>query len=148
MTTFTKVSPGQQASISIHPNRKLNEISDNIYGGFTEHMGRCIYGGLYDPSNRNVQLIDENGFRTDVIEAMRELNVPVVRYPGGNFCATYHWMDGVGPKDKRPKRPELAWLGVESNQFGTDEFMKWCEIVRTEPYLALNFGTGTLDEGM
>lgn len=148
MTTFTKISPGQQASISIHPDRKLNKINDNIYGGFTEHMGRCIYGGLYDPSNRNVQLIDENGFRTDVIEAMRELNVPVVRYPGGNFCATYHWMDGVGPKDKRPKRPELAWLGVESNQFGTDEFMKWCEIVGTEPYLALNFGTGTLDEGM
>ena len=148
MTTFTKISPGQQASISIHPQRKLNKINDNIYGGFTEHMGRCIYGGLYDPSNRNAQLIDENGFRTDVIEAMRELNVPVVRYPGGNFCATYHWMDGVGPKDKRPKRPELAWLGVESNQFGTDEFMKWCEIVGTEPYLALNFGTGTLDEGM
>lgn len=147
MTTFTKISPGQQANISIHPERKLNKINDNIYGGFTEHMGRCIYGGLYDPSNRNAQLIDENDFRTDVIEAMRELNVPVVRYPGGNFCATYHWMDGVGPKDKRPKRPELAWLGVESNQFGTDEFMKWCEIVGTEPYLALNFGTGTLDEG-
>lgn len=107
-------------------------------------MGRCIYGGLYEPGS---PLSDENGFRKDVIEALRELNMPVVRYPGGNFCATYHWMDGVGPKEHRPSRPELAWIGVESNQFGTDEFMKWCKIVGTEPYLALNMGTGTLDEG-
>jgi alpha-N-arabinofuranosidase len=107
-------------------------------------MGRCIYGGIYDPGN---PLSDSNGFRKDVIEAMQELKVPVVRYPGGNFVATYHWLDGVGPKEQRPKRPELAWLGVESNEFGTDEFMKWCEVVGTEPYLCLNFGTGTLDEG-
>ena len=92
--------------------------------------------------NSNKDLIDESGFRTDVIEAMKELKTPVVRYPGGNFCATYHWLDGVGPVEQRPRRPELAWLGVESNQFGTDEFMKWCEVVGTEPYLCLNFGTG------
>ena len=79
---------------------------------------------------------------------MKELNVPNVRYPGGNFVATYHWLDGVGPRDKRPTRPELAWLGEETNQFGTDEFLKWCSVVGTEPYFALNFGTGTLDEGM
>lgn len=107
-------------------------------------MGRCIYGGIYDPGN---PLSDEHGYRKDVIEAMKELNVPVVRYPGGNFVATYHWLDGVGPKENRPKRPELAWLGIETNEFGTDEFMKWCEIVGTEPYFCLNFGTGTLDEG-
>jgi alpha-N-arabinofuranosidase len=107
-------------------------------------MGRCIYGGIYDPGN---PLSDENGFRKDVIEAMRELDVPVVRYPGGNFVATYHWLDGVGPRDQRPRRRELAWVGEESNQFGTDEFLRWCEIVGTEPYLCLNFGTGTLDEG-
>lgn len=107
-------------------------------------MGRCIYGGIYDPGN---PLSDENGYRKDVIESFKELNVPVVRYPGGNFVATYHWLDGVGPRDKRPCRPELAWQGKETNEFGTDEFMKWCEIVGTEPYLALNFGTGTLDEG-
>ena len=105
-------------------------------------MGRCIYGGLYDPDNPNKHLTDDNGFRRDVIEAMKELNVPVVRYPGGNFVATYHWLDGVGPRDQRSRRPELAWLGVESNEFGTDEFMKWCEVVGTEPYLCLNFGTG------
>jgi len=93
-------------------------------------------------------LSDENGFRKDVIESVRELNVPVVRYPGGNFVATYHWLDGVGPKEQRPKRPELAWLGVESNEFGTDEFLKWCEVVGTEAYFALNFGTGTLDEAL
>ncbi|KAK3675013.1 hypothetical protein LTR78_004946 [Recurvomyces mirabilis] len=98
-------------------------------------------GGLYDPENPNKDLLDEHGFRKDVIEAMKELKVPVVRYPGGNFVATYHWLDGVGPRQQRPKRPELAWLGVESNAIGTDEFMQWCEIVGTEPYLALNFGT-------
>lgn len=78
---------------------------------------------------------------------MKELSVPVVRYPGGNFVATYHWQDGIGPKEKRPKHLEPAWLGVESNQFGTDEFMVWCGKVGAEPYLALNMGTGTLDEG-
>lgn len=108
-------------------------------------MGRCIYGGIYDPGN---PLSDENGFRKDVIECVQELNVPVVRYPGGNFVATYHWLDGVGPKEQRPKRPELAWLGVETNEFGTDEFLKWCEVVGTEPYFALNFGTGTMDEAL
>jgi alpha-N-arabinofuranosidase len=109
-------------------------------------MGRCIYTGIYDPDNKN-GLSDKDGFRTDVIAALKDLNIPVMRYPGGNFVATYHWLDGVGPREKRPKRPELAWLTEESNQFGTDEFMKWCEVLGTEPYLALNFGTGTLDEG-
>lgn len=147
MTTFTKLAAGEKASIAVYPSHKLSKVNDNIYAGFTEHMGRCIYGGLYDPDNPNKELIDDNGFRKDVIESFQELNVPVVRYPGGNFCATYHWMDGVGTRESRPKRPELAWVGIESNQFGTDEFMKWCEIVGTEPYLALNMGTGTLDEG-
>ncbi|KAF2108895.1 glycoside hydrolase superfamily [Lophiotrema nucula] len=145
MATFTKIRDDETPSITINPDHKIAKINDNIYGGFTEHMGRCIYGGIYDPGN---PLSDENGFRKDVIEAFKELNVPVVRYPGGNFVATYHWLDGVGPKEQRPKRPELAWLGVESNQFGTDEFLKWCEVVGTEPYFCLNFGTGTLDEAL
>jgi alpha-N-arabinofuranosidase len=148
MTTFTKLESNEQASIAVYPSRKLSKINDNIYGGFTEHMGRCVYGGLYDPENPNKDLIDENGFRKDVIDSLKELNVPVVRYPGGNFVATYHWIDGVGPREKRPKRPELAWRAKsETNEFGTDEFMKWCEAVGTEPFLSLNFGTGTLDEG-
>ncbi|KAK3698219.1 hypothetical protein LTR37_017044 [Vermiconidia calcicola] len=148
MTTFTKLAEGKQAKISVCASHKLSKINDNIYGGFTEHMGRCIYGGIYDPENSNKHLVDEHGFRKDVIEAIKELNVPVVRYPGGNFVATYHWLDGVGPQEQRPCRPELAWLGVESNLFGTDEFMKWCEAVGTEPYFCLNFGTGTLDEAL
>jgi alpha-N-arabinofuranosidase len=145
MATFTKIPESETPTISVNPNHKLSPINPNIYGGFTEHMGRCIYGGIYDPGN---PLSDSNGYRKDVIAAMKELQVPVVRYPGGNFVATYHWIDGVGPKDKRPKRPELAWIGVESNEFGTDEFLRWCEVVGTEPYFALNFGTGTLDEAL
>ncbi|PLB40033.1 alpha-N-arabinofuranosidase [Aspergillus candidus] len=145
MTTFTKLSSAEAPGISVHSNRRISKINPNIYAGFTEHMGRCIYGGIYDPGN---PLSDENGFRKDVLEALKELNIPVVRYPGGNFMATYHWIDGVGPKDQRPSRPELAWLGTETNQFGTDEFMKWCEALGTEPYFCLNFGTGTLDEAL
>ncbi|PGH15598.1 hypothetical protein AJ79_02380 [Helicocarpus griseus UAMH5409] len=140
MTTFTRISEADTPTISVHAERKISKINPNIYSGFTEHMGRCIYGGIYDPGN---PLSDEHGFRKDVLEALRELNIPVVRYPGGNFCATYHWLDGVGPKDQRPSRPELAWQGVETNQFGTDEFLKWCEVLGTEPYFALNFGTDT-----
>ncbi|KAF1997807.1 glycoside hydrolase family 51 protein [Amniculicola lignicola CBS 123094] len=145
MASFTRIEESETPSIIVHPTHKLAKIDDNIYGGFTEHMGRCIYGGIYEPGS---PLSDENGFRKDVIEAMKDLRVPVVRYPGGNFVATYHWLDGVGPVENRPKRPELAWLGVEPNTFGTDEFMKWCEVVGTEPYLCLNFGTGTLDEAL
>lgn len=110
-------------------------------------MGRCIYTGIYDPENPNNDLIDEDGFRIDVIESMRELQVPVMRYPGGNFVASYRWLDGVGPRELRPRKQELAWSGIESNQFGTDEFMTWCSKVGAEPYLALNMGTGTLEEG-
>lgn len=145
MTTFTAIPDGERPTIAVSAHNTISRISDNTYGGFTEHMGRCIYGGIYDPGN---PLSDENGFRRDVIEALRELKVPVIRYPGGNFVATYHWQDGVGPRESRPKRPELAWLGVESNEFGTDEFMKWCGLVGCEPYLCLNFGTGTLDEAL
>ncbi|KAF2424415.1 family 51 glycoside hydrolase [Tothia fuscella] len=145
MATFTKISEDETPTITVNSKHVLSKINDNIYGGFTEHMGRCIYGGIYDPGS---PLSDSDGYRKDVIEAMRELRVPVVRYPGGNFVATYHWLDGVGPREKRPRRPELAWIGVESNEFGTDEFLNWCEIVGTEPYFALNFGTGTLDEAL
>ncbi|KAF2228185.1 glycoside hydrolase superfamily [Elsinoe ampelina] len=145
MASFTKLAAGEKPSITVDARNKISKIDDNVYGGFTEHMGRCIYGGIYDPGN---PLSDERGFRKDVIEAFKELNCPVVRYPGGNFVATYHWLDGVGPREKRPPRPELAWIGVESNEFGTDEFLQWCEVVGTEPYFALNFGTGTLDEAL
>ena len=148
MTTFTRSAAGELPKISVHADRCISKINRNIYSGFTEHMGRCIYGGIYDPDNPNKNLVDSSGFRKDVLEALRPLQIPVVRYPGGNFCATYHWLDGVGPRENRPARPELAWEGVETNQFGTDEFMAWCEALGTEPYLCFNFGTGTLDEAI
>ncbi|RYP56788.1 hypothetical protein DL769_009855 [Monosporascus sp. CRB-8-3] len=151
MTTFTKIIGDETPLIEVDPGKRLSKIDPMTYGGFTEHMGRCIYGGIYDPGN---PLSDGEGFRKDVLEALRELDVPVIRYPGGNFCATYHWQDGIGPREQRPSRPELAWLGTETNQFGTDEFMRWLEVLsegrerRVEPYLCLNFGTGTLDEAL
>ncbi|KAK6066381.1 alpha-L-arabinofuranosidase [Seiridium cupressi] len=150
MTTTLTILPDEEAKsplISLNPTHTVADIDPLIYGGFTEHMGRCIYGGIYDPDNKN-GLIDERGYRKDVIDSIKELNVPVIRYPGGNFVATYRWQDGVGPRDQRPKRPELAWLGVESNQFGTDEFIEWCRIVKTEPYICLNMGTGTLEDAL
>jgi len=101
MVTLTRIPDHEQPSITLRRSHAISDIDERIYGGFTEHMGRCIYGGIYDPGN---PLSDENGFRKDVMGAMKQLNVPVVRYPGGNFVATYHWMDGVGPKEKRPKR--------------------------------------------
>ena len=101
MATFTSIAEEATPSISVDTTREISKINPNIYGGFTEHMGRCIYGGLYDPGN---PVSDEDGFRTDVIEAMKEIKVPVVRYPGGNFCATYHWQDGIGPRENRPSR--------------------------------------------
>ncbi|KAI1344037.1 glycoside hydrolase family 51 protein [Xylariaceae sp. FL0016] len=151
MTTFTKSIGDETPRIEVDAGKRISKIDPMTYGGFTEHMGRCIYGGIYDPGN---PLSDAQGFRTDVLSALRELDIPVVRYPGGNFCATYHWQDGVGPREQRPSRPELAWLGVETNQFGTDEFMAWLDALsegkaqRVEPYLCLNMGTGTLDEAL
>ncbi|GAP87858.2 putative alpha-N-arabinofuranosidase C [Rosellinia necatrix] len=151
MTTFTEIRGNETPLIEVDAAKRLSKIDPMIYGGFTEHMGRCIYGGIYDPGS---PLSDAQGFRTDVMAALRELEVPVVRYPGGNFVATYHWQDGVGPRSSRPSRPELAWLGTETNQFGTDEFMAWLEALssgrprRVEPYLCLNMGTGTLDEAL
>ncbi|KAH8879241.1 alpha-l-arabinofuranosidase [Thozetella sp. PMI_491] len=149
MTTLT-VLPDDKAelpSISLNVAHTIADINPLIYGGFTEHMGRCIYGGLYEPQNKN-GLVDANGFRTDVIKCLKELDVPVVRYPGGNFVATYRWQDGIGPKENRPCRPELAWNGEETNQFGTDEFMEWCNEVGAEPYLCLNMGTGSLEDAL
>ncbi|CAN6644910.1 hypothetical protein TRVA0_020S02498 [Trichomonascus vanleenenianus] len=141
-------SPNSTAAVvKVDSDRVLGDINDNIYSGFVEHMGRCVYGGIIDYEDTN-GLTNEKGHRTDVAEALKKMKMPVVRYPGGNFCAQYHWIDGVGPKEKRPRRVELAWLNEESNRFGTDEFMEWCEAMGYEPYLCLNMGTGTLDEAL
>ncbi|KAJ7611881.1 glycoside hydrolase family 51 protein [Mycena polygramma] len=134
-------------SIHVDPARHVAPVDPRIYSGFTEHMGRCIYSGIYDPGNEH-GLADANGYRTDVLQALKDLNVPIVRYPGGNFVSSYRWQDGVGPKELRPRRPELAWLSEESNQFGTDEFVDWCRLLGAEPFICLNMGTGTLEDAL
>ncbi len=133
----------QTAKIFIDSERTVSEISPLLFSGFAEHMGRCIYEGIYDPQSA---LADSDGLRTDVMAALRELNYRSIRYPGGNFLSGYHWLDGVGPKDKRPRRRDLAWKSTETNQFGTNEFIEFCRKIGTEPMLGLNFGTGTIDE--
>ncbi|MBO0833253.1 MAG: alpha-N-arabinofuranosidase, partial [Actinobacteria bacterium] len=131
--------------IAIDPRRVLGQVDRNVFGGFVEHLGRCIYGGLYEEGS---PLSDDRGFRKDVMSLLRELRMGVLRWPGGNFVSNYHWQDGIGPKDARPPRPELAWGGTESNRFGTDEFLTYCAELGTEPYICLNMGTGTLDEAL
>ncbi|KIK64082.1 glycoside hydrolase family 51 protein [Collybiopsis luxurians FD-317 M1] len=134
--------------IHIDPARTISRVDPRIYSGFTEHMGRCIYGGIYEPHNPNSLSDPYTGFRKDVLDALKELNVPIFRYPGGNFVSSYRWQDGVGPKHLRPRRPELAWLTEESNQFGTHEFMQFCKEMNAEPYICLNMGTGTLEDAL
>jgi alpha-N-arabinofuranosidase len=132
-----------QARIYMDANRKLGEISPLLFGGFAEHLGRCIYGGIYDPASPHA---DEDGFRTDVMQALRELNFSIIRYPGGNFVSGYNWRDGVGPRDQRPRRRELAWQSIETNQFGTNEFIQFCRKLGAEPMMGLNFGTGSIQD--
>ncbi|HZR40616.1 MAG TPA: alpha-L-arabinofuranosidase C-terminal domain-containing protein [Ktedonobacteraceae bacterium] len=131
------------AKIKIDLERKIGSVDRRIYGGFIEHLGRCIYGGIFDEGS---PLSDASGFRQDVLEAVRPLCLPLLRWPGGNFVSGYHWTDGIGPVEKRPRRMELAWHAEESNRFGTDEFMHYCRVLGTEPYICVNMGTGTMDE--
>jgi alpha-L-arabinofuranosidase len=120
--------------------RTLPALDRNIFGSFLEHLGRAIYEGIYDP---NSKLADSNGFRKDLLEEIHKLQVPIIRYPGGNFVSGYHWLDGVGPKQDRPRVLDKAWNTLETNQFGTNEFLLWCKAVGALPLLGLNLGTGT-----
>lgn len=129
--------------IKIDVERQVGPVDPRIYGTFVEHLGRCVYGGVYDPGS---PLSDADGVRLDVLEATQRLAPTQVRYPGGNFVSGYHWLDGVGPRDARPRRMELAWHTVETNQFGTNEFVQWCRRVPTEPVFCVNLGTGTVEE--
>lgn len=131
--------------ISVNPRRKIGTVNRNIYGHFTEHAFGNIYGGVYDPGS---ELTNELGLRNDVVEVLKDVKVPMLRYPGGNFVSNYHWEDGVGPKEARKKRFEYAWNTVEDNQFGTNEFMALCRATGAEPYLCCNMGTGTVEEAM
>jgi alpha-N-arabinofuranosidase len=131
------------AVIKIDTDRAIGEVDPHLFGNFTEHLGRCIYGGIFEEGS---PLADENGFRKDVLEAIQGLGVTMLRWPGGNFASGYNWMDGIGPRDRRPARRDDAWGALESNRFGTDEFLKYCERVGAEPYLCINAGLGSVDE--
>ena len=132
----------ETARIDIDTNRVISQISPLLFSGFAEHLGRCIYGGIYDPGS---PLADANGFRRDVLAALRELNFRSMRYPGGNFVSGYNWQEGIGPKHLRPRRRELAWKSLESNHFGTDEFLHFCRDINSEPMLAVNLGSGSIE---
>jgi alpha-N-arabinofuranosidase len=131
------------AKIVADPEFRIGVIDPRLFGSFIEHLGRAVYGGIYDPDHPTA---DEMGFRQDVIKLVREMGVTIVRYPGGNFVSGYNWRDGIGPKEQRPKRLELAWKSLETNQVGTDEFCEWARRAGVEVNLAVNLGTAGIDE--
>ncbi len=133
----------REARVKIDTERVIGQIDPKIYGNFTEHLGRCIEGGIFE---ENSPLSDKNGFRKDVLKAVEDLHVTLLRWPGGNFSSNYNWRDGIGPRDERPARLEMAWGTVEDNRFGTHEFLDYCEATKAEPYFCANFGTGSWDE--
>lgn len=147
---FGKNLLGQTSQNSAKPvrifadaRRTFAPIQRELFGSFLEQLGRAIYEGIYDPQSK---LSDNNGYRKDVTEEIRKLGVPIIRYPGGNFVSGYNWLDAIGPKANRPRVLDKAWNTVNSNEFGTDEFLAWCRLADTEPLLAVNLGTGTAEE--
>lgn len=133
--------------IEIDTKNVKYKIGKDIYGHFIEHVGKCIYGGLW--VGRDSKIKNINGVRIDIIEALKEINIPVLRWPGGCFADRYHWRDGVGPFSERPTRINTIWGGViEDNSFGTHEFLDLCEILDCEPYIGINVGSGTVEEMM
>ncbi len=130
------------AKITLHPELEIADVDSRLYGSFVEHLGRCIYGGIYEPGHPTA---DEEGFRGDVLDLVRKLQVPIVRFPGGNFVSAYNWEDGIGPVEERPRRLEIAWRAIETNQFGLNEFMSWCAKAGTQPMYTINLGTRGID---
>lgn len=132
----------ETARIIADPEFKIGDVDPRLFGSFIEHLGRAVYNGIYEPGHPTA---DDMGFRRDVLNIVRELQVPIVRYPGGNFVSGYDWRDGVGPKDKRPKRLDLAWRTLETNEVGTDEFCEWARRAGTEVNMAVNLGSAGID---
>ncbi|MFW5991604.1 MAG: alpha-N-arabinofuranosidase [Halanaerobiaceae bacterium] len=132
----------REAEICLNKNFTVSKVDRRIFGSFIEHLGRAIYTGIYEPGHPEA---DEQGFREDVVGLIKELDVPIVRYPGGNFVSGYNWEDGVGPAAERPNRLELAWRTIETNEFGTNEFVDWAEKVGAEVMMAVNLGTRGID---
>ncbi|NWJ52992.1 MAG: hypothetical protein HXX14_19235 [Bacteroidetes bacterium] len=144
---FTMLSMFAQNSretiISIDLNQPVEKVSPMVFGQFIEYLGRCINGGVYEEGS---SLSDENGFRKDVIQKVKDLNIPILRFPGGTVIKIYHWQDGIGPKAERPKRKNLIWGGMNDNHFGTAEFVEYCHKIGAEPFLVVNMATGTPEE--
>ena len=139
--------PGaNKALIVIRFDQPKGIINRNIYGHFAEHLGRLIYEGLWVGEDSTIP--HTRGFRNDVVGALKELRIPVLRWPGGCFADEYHWRDGIGPRDQRPRRVNASWGGVDTNAFGTHEFLDLCEMLGAEPYINGNVGTGTPQEMM
>jgi alpha-N-arabinofuranosidase len=124
--------------VRFHRDFAIGTTNPRLFGAFVEHLGRCVYGGIFEPGHPTA---DARGFRQDVMALVRELAPTIMRYPGGNFVSGYNWEDGVGPVDRRPTRLDLAWMSTETNQFGTNEFIDWCRTAGIEPMLAVNLGT-------
>jgi alpha-N-arabinofuranosidase len=133
-----------KSRLVVDASAKIGVLSKRCYGQFIEHLGECIYGGIWVGSDSKIP--NEKGYRLDVLNAVRDLNTPLVRWPGGNFASGYHWEDGVGPVSQRPKRFDMAWRAEEPNLFGTDEFIQWCRLVGAEPFIVVNAGNGTPEE--
>lgn len=137
--------PAQNVSGTLHADKEGNTIYKEIYGQFAEHLGSCIYGGLWVGPESTIPNTD--GYRKDVLEALKALHVPVLRWPGGCFADEYHWRDGIGPRDQRPSMKNNNWGGtIEDNSFGTHEFLNLCELLGCEPYISGNVGSGTVEE--
>jgi alpha-N-arabinofuranosidase len=128
----------KQAKMVVDKAFSISKIDKRIYGSFIEHLGRAVYDGIYQPGH---PLSNADGFRKDVIDLVKELDVPIVRYPGGNFVSNFYWEDSVGPVEERPHRLELAWRSLEKNEVGLHEFKKWADAANSEVMMAVNLGT-------
>ncbi len=137
------VLAAQGAVIKVDLDRKIDKVDPNIYGAFVEPIRNVVYGTIYDPKS---PLADENGFRKDYMQLVKELKIPVLRWPGGNYVSGYNWEDGIGTKDQRPVRLDLAWHQADSNQMGTDEYAKFCRLIGAESFVCINGGLGTIDQ--
>src|SRR5262245_56412990 len=128
----------REVQVSLRRDHVIGTTHPRLFGAFVEHLGRCVYGGIFEPGHPTA---GADGFRRDVGALVRELAPTIVRYPGGNFVSGYNWEAGIGPLTSRPRRLDLAWLSTETNHFGTEEFMQWCAHAAVEPMLAVNLGT-------
>ena len=132
-----------KAKIKIDLNDAIGRVDRRLFGSFIEHLGRAVYGGIYEPGHKTA---DDMGFRQDVMELVKQLRVPIVRYPGGNFVSGYNWEDGIGDRAKRPRKLELVWSSIETNEIGIDEFQEWAKRAGAEVMMTVNLGTRGADE--